>query len=166
MKRFVTILALVVLIGLGGVGAWLVFRGETEEDRVVQSFEALKGAVETRDVELVARYLHEEYGGWGGDRTSALQLFRDAIQNYSDARIEIRERKVVLSPDGAEANVDFEWTYRATLRSEIQTISREQMDRLPSNLMPWEGAKAVFRKDENGRWTLQWIDTRIPRFRG
>jgi hypothetical protein len=166
MKRFVMVLLVVVLIGSGLLGVWMVLRGETEEDRVVQSFEALKSAVETRDPDLVARYLHDEYGGWGGDRASALELFREAIRNYSDARIEVRERKTTITPDGREANLTFEWTYRATLRSEIQTISREQMDRLPSSLMPWEPAKAVFRKDESGRWTLQWIDTRIPRFRG
>jgi len=165
VKRPQVILVAVLLVVMGGVGFWMVAQGETEEDRVAQAFEALKGAVETRDPDLLERYLHPQYSGWGGTRDSAVDLFRRAIDSYSNARIQIREQTIRINPEGNEAVMEFEWTYRATIRSDIQSVTREQMDRLPSGMMPWEDATAVFRREANAPWTLQSIKTQIPQFR-
>ncbi len=165
MNRTLAVILAIVLIAIGGIGVWLVTRGESEEDRVLHSFGALKSAVETRDPQLLGRYLHEQYMGWGGDRISAIALFERAIDSYSDAKIEVREQKITVNEQGTEATLQFEWTYRATLSSEVRTVTREQMDRLPSNMMPWEPARAVFRKTDAGQWHLLGIDTRIPQYR-
>lgn len=154
-RRIAAAIAIIVVLAMAGLG--LLLDAPSEEDRVRTALNDLAAAVELRDPALLEQSLHPDYLGWGADKQSVLDAFREAIKSYESADIRMRGVEVEVSAANEDAEARFEWTYGARFHSpEYGTVDTSA---LPDR---WVPAVARFRQDGQRHWLLLDVETEIP----